>query len=58
MIIPTTKCDNCEKTAVEMYTEETAYGTYWSTYECDCGGVTERGYDVSTFMNIVNRTGR
>ena len=42
MIIPTTKCDHCEKTAVEMYTEKTAYGTYWSTYECDCGGVTER----------------
>ena len=39
MIIPTTKCDHCEKTAVEMYTEKTAYGTYWSTYECDCGGV-------------------
>jgi hypothetical protein len=41
-----------------MYTEETGYGRTRSVYECDCGGVTERNRDASTFMNIVNRTGR
>jgi len=55
MITPTTKCDHCEETAVEMYTEETGYGRSRSIYECECGGVTERNRDVSTFMRVLNQ---
>ena len=52
---PTTQCDHCEEQAVEMYTEETGYGRSRSIYECECGGVTERNRDVSTFMRVLNQ---
>ena len=59
MRFPTTQCDHCEEQAVELYSEATGFGRTRSIYECECGGVTVRGYDVSTFSGMfLNRADR
>ena len=59
MRFPTTQCDHCEAEAVELYSEATGFGRTRSIYECECGGVTVRHQDYSTFSGMfVNRADR